>query len=125
MLLHVALHVGIYSIYFFFPLDLIEYNIIFAVLSRVCAAGSYYACLQFASEIFPTEIRGKGSSAFEISGGIGLFIQPQINYLVSILQKTYSLTKNKITQGATEKLLLISADTDMNRYTNFHIGKGR
>jgi len=53
-----------------------EYNIIFAVLSRVCAAGSYYACLQFASEIFPTEIRGKGSSAFEISGGIGLFIQP-------------------------------------------------
>ena len=88
MLLHIALHVGIYSIYFFFPLDLIEYNIIFAVLSRVCAAGSYYACLQFASEIFPTEIRGKGSSAFEISGGIGLFIQPQINYLVSILQKT-------------------------------------
>ena len=88
MLLHVALHVGIYSIYFFFPIDLIEYNIIFAVLSRVCAAGSYYACLQFASEIFPTEIRGKGSSAFEISGGIGLFIQPQINYLVSILQKT-------------------------------------
>ena len=88
MLLHIALHVGIYSIYFFFPIDLIEYNIIFAVLSRVCAAGSYYACLQFASEIFPTEIRGKGSSAFEISGGIGLFIQPQINYLVSILQKT-------------------------------------
>ena len=66
------------------PIDLIEYNIIFAVLSRVSAAGSYYACLQFASEIFPTEIRGKGSSAFEISGGIGLFIQPQINYLVSI-----------------------------------------
>ena len=88
MLLHIALHVGIYSIYFLFPIDLIEYNIIFAVLSRVCAAGSYYACLQFASEIFPTEIRGKGSSAFEISGGIGLFIQPQINYLVSILQKT-------------------------------------
>jgi len=67
--------------YAFWPKDLMEYNIIFAVLSRVCAAGSYYACLQFASEIFPTEIRGKGSSAFEISGGIGLFIQPQINYL--------------------------------------------
>lgn len=58
-------------------------NMILAVTSRVCAAGSYYACLQFASELFPTEIRGKGSSAFEISGGIGLFIQPQINYLVS------------------------------------------
>ena len=56
---------------------------IFAVASRVCAAGSYYACLQFASELFPTEIRGKGSSAFEISGGVGLFIQPQINYLVN------------------------------------------
>lgn len=54
---------------------------IFAVASRVCAAGAYYACLQFASELFPTEIRGKGSSAFEISGGLGLFIQPQINYL--------------------------------------------
>ena len=58
---------------------------IFAVASRVCAAGAYYACLQFASELFPTEIRGKGSSAFEISGGLGLFIQPQINYLVRIL----------------------------------------
>ena len=64
--------------------DFPEYmSTIFAVTSRVCAAGSYYACLQFASELFPTEIRGKGSSAFEISGGIGLFIQPQINYLVS------------------------------------------
>ena len=77
----------------FYFSDQSQYAIIFAVLSRVCAAGSYYACLQFASEIFPTEIRGKGSSAFEISGGIGLFIQPQINYLVSttnpyILQKT-------------------------------------
>ena len=60
------------------------WSLIFAVTSRVCAAGSYYACLQFASELFPTEIRGKGSSAFEISGGIGLFMQPQINYLVSI-----------------------------------------
>ena len=59
---------------------------ILAVTSRVCAAGSYYACLQFASELFPTEIRGKGSSAFEISGGIGLFIQPQINYLVKIVK---------------------------------------
>ena len=57
---------------------------IFAVASRVCAAGAYYACLQFASELFPTEIRGKGSSAFEISGGLGLFIQPQINYLVRV-----------------------------------------
>ena len=53
-----------------------------AIISRVMAAASYYACLQFASEIFPTEIRGKGSSAFEITGGLGLFIQPQINYLV-------------------------------------------
>ena len=76
--------VYLYFVFFSSYIDLIEYNIIFAVLSRVCAAGSYYACLQFASEIFPTEIRGKGSSAFEISGGIGLFIQPQINYLVSI-----------------------------------------
>jgi len=61
------------------------YSTIFAVASRVCAAGAYYACLQFASELFPTEIRGKGSSAFEISGGLGLFIQPQINYLAKSL----------------------------------------
>ena len=66
-------------------------NMILAVTSRVCAAGSYYACLQFASELFPTEIRGKGSSAFEISGGIGLFIQPQINYLVSKVIKIRKL----------------------------------
>eukprot|EP00093_Oithona_nana_P010790 10790.XXX_417320_413844_1 [CDS] Oithona nana genome sequencing. len=69
-------------VFVFSPSDWPDYlNMILAVTSRVCAAGSYYACLQFASELFPTEIRGKGSSAFEISGGIGLFIQPQINYL--------------------------------------------
>ena len=80
-------------IYFVFVFSLIGsqlpelqgmWGTIFAVASRVCAAGAYYACLQFASELFPTEIRGKGSSAFEISGGLGLFIQPQINYLVRV-----------------------------------------
>lgn len=54
---------------------------ILAILGRVFSAGAYYVCVQFASELFPTEVRGKGSSAFEICGGIGLFIQPKINYL--------------------------------------------
>ncbi len=58
--------------------------------ARVFAAGAYYVCLQFASEIFPTEIRGKGSSAFEICGGLGLFIQPEINYLVGHFRLNYS-----------------------------------
>jgi MFS family permease len=59
-----------------------DFHLILAIIGRVAAAGAYYSCVQFASEIFPTEIRGKGSSAFEIFGGIGLFIQPKINYLV-------------------------------------------
>merc|ERR1719210_3020040 len=82
-------------VFVFSPSEWPDYlNMILAVTSRVCAAGSYYACLQFASELFPTEIRGKGSSAFEISGGIGLFIQPQINYLVSKVHQSAPILIN-------------------------------
>ena len=56
-----------------------------AMFGRMFATGAYYICLQYASEIFPTSIRGSGLSLCEIIGGIGLFMSPWIVYLVSIL----------------------------------------
>ena len=55
-----------------------------AMFGRMFATGAYYICLQYASEIFPTSIRGSGLSLCEIIGGIGLFMSPWIVYLVSI-----------------------------------------
>lgn len=52
-----------------------------AMFGRMFATGAYYICLQYASEIFPTSIRGSGLSACEIIGGIGLFMSPWIVYL--------------------------------------------
>ena len=53
-----------------------------AMLGRMFATGAYYICLQCASEVFPTVIRGKGVATCEIMGGIGLFVCPMIVYLV-------------------------------------------
>ena len=55
-----------------------------AMFGRMFATGAYYICLQYASEIFPTSIRGSGLSLCEIIGGIGLFMSPWIVYLVNI-----------------------------------------
>ena len=53
-----------------------------AMLGRMFATGAYYICLQCASEVFPTVIRGKGVATCEIMGGVGLFVCPMIVYLV-------------------------------------------
>ena len=55
-----------------------------AMLGRMFATGAYYICLQCASEVFPTVIRGKGVATCEIMGGIGLFVCPMIVYLVHL-----------------------------------------
>jgi len=71
-----------------------------AMFGRMFATGAYYICLQYASEIFPTSIRGSGLSACEIVGGIGLFLSPWIVYLVRITllmhhcANTYYISRN-------------------------------
>ena len=62
-----------------------------AMFGRMFATGAYYICLQYASEIFPTSIRGSGLSACEIIGGIGLFMSPWIVYLVCIIYSLINL----------------------------------
>ena len=65
-----------------------------AMFGRMFATGAYYICLQYASEIFPTSIRGSGLSACEIIGGIGLFMSPWIVYLVRIIYRWIELIVN-------------------------------
>ena len=60
-----------------------DFSIIVALVGRFFATGAYYVCLQYASELFPTSIRGAGLSACEVFGGVGLLISPWIVYLVS------------------------------------------
>ena len=68
--------------YAFVPSDMESLRMSSAMFGRMFATGAYYICLQYASEIFPTSIRGSGLSACEIIGGIGLFMSPWIVYLV-------------------------------------------
>ena len=65
-------------------LDMESLRMSSAMFGRMFATGAYYICLQYASEIFPTSIRGSGLSLCEIIGGIGLFMSPWIVYLVSM-----------------------------------------
>ena len=65
-------------------LDMESLRMSSAMFGRMFATGAYYICLQYASEIFPTSIRGSGLSLCEIIGGIGLFMSPWIVYLVNI-----------------------------------------
>ena len=65
-----------------------------AMFGRMFATGAYYICLQYASEIFPTSIRGSGLSLCEIIGGIGLFMSPWIVYLVNIKISIASINNN-------------------------------
>ena len=67
-----------------FVVDMESLRMSSAMFGRMFATGAYYICLQYASEIFPTSIRGSGLSLCEIIGGIGLFMSPWIVYLVNI-----------------------------------------
>jgi len=67
--------------YAFVPPDMESLRMSSAMFGRMFATGAYYICLQYASEIFPTSIRGSGLSLCEIIGGIGLFMSPWIVYL--------------------------------------------
>jgi hypothetical protein len=66
----------------------------FALAGRTVASGAYYICLQYASEIFPTSLPGKGVASCEVIGGIGMFIGPWIVYLVRIIFNTKAIILN-------------------------------
>ena len=62
----------------------LELSISIALIGRFFATGAYFVCLQYASELFPTSIRGAGLSACEVFGGVGLLLSPWIVYLVRL-----------------------------------------
>ena len=78
-----------------------------AMFGRMFATGAYYICLQYASEIFPTSIRGSGLSACEIIGGIGLFMSPWIVYLVRNLRYHHGHVNDIISQRSSSSLFCI------------------
>ena len=95
-------------------LDMESLRMSSAMFGRMFATGAYYICLQYASEIFPTSIRGSGLSLCEIIGGIGLFMSPWIVYLVSInnlklkpilIGKVTKESMNHIVSGGNSKWL--------------------
>jgi hypothetical protein len=53
-----------------------------ALFGRMFATGSYCIALQYAYELFPTAIRGTAVATCEVFGSLGLFLCPQIVYLV-------------------------------------------
>ncbi|KAL3219871.1 hypothetical protein MRX96_005632 [Rhipicephalus microplus] len=57
-------------------------TLVMAVLSIVCYAGGYNITYQLASEIFPTEIRGRGVLIKRLFGDIGSCLGADVAYLV-------------------------------------------
>eukprot|EP00096_Caligus_rogercresseyi_P005493 TRINITY_DN21053_c0_g1_i1.p1 TRINITY_DN21053_c0_g1~~TRINITY_DN21053_c0_g1_i1.p1 ORF type:complete len:227 (-),score=22.41 TRINITY_DN21053_c0_g1_i1:143-787(-) len=73
---------GISSIsYGFAPTEFETYKLCIALAGRIFITGAYYISLLYASEIFPTEIRGKGMAICEFIGGFGIILSPSIIYL--------------------------------------------
>lgn len=57
-------------------------TLVMAVISIVCYAGGYNITYQLASEIFPTEIRGRGVLIKRLFGDIGSCLGADVAYLV-------------------------------------------
>ena len=49
-----------------------------ALLGRLNITATCYICLQFATEIFPTNIRGRGVALCEMAGGVAILTSPGV-----------------------------------------------
>ena len=54
------------------------------LMGRMTIAAAYFVCLQYASELIPTVLRGRGVALCEVAGGVAIILSPGIVYLVSI-----------------------------------------
>ncbi len=83
-LLLCALGSGLASIaYEYIPTEMSVFRLCDALSGRMFAVGIYYVALQFSLEVLPTVVRGTGAAMCEIFGGLGVFMCPQIVYLVN------------------------------------------
>ena len=63
----------------------IDYGVLRLVVGlcgRLTVTAAYFICLQYASEIFPTVLRGRGVGLCEVVGGVAILGSPAIVYLV-------------------------------------------
>ena len=51
------------------------------LLGRLNITAAFFISLQFASEIFPTVIRGRGVALCEMAGGLAVLVSPGIVHL--------------------------------------------
>ena len=72
----------IYLLFLSKQFSCLSFRLCDALAGRMFAVGLYYVALQFSLEVLPTVIRGSGAAACEIFGGLGVFLCPQIVYLV-------------------------------------------
>ena len=57
------------------------------LFGRLTVTAAYFICLQYASEIFPTVLRGRGVALCEVAGGLAILGSPAIVYLVGWILK--------------------------------------
>ena len=58
-------------------------RLMIGLFGRLTVTAAYFVCLQYASEIFPTVLRGRGVALCEVAGGLAMLGSPAIVYLVS------------------------------------------
>ena len=57
-------------------------RLMIGLFGRLTVTAAYFICLQYASEIFPTVLRGRGVALCEVAGGLAILGSPAIVYLV-------------------------------------------
>jgi hypothetical protein len=65
--------------------SLLDYDMLrlmIGLFGRLTVTAAYFICLQYASEIFPTVLRGRGVALCEVAGGVAILGSPAIVYLV-------------------------------------------
>ena len=58
-------------------------RLVSALMGRMTIAAAYFVSLQYASELIPTVVRGRGVAMCEVVGGVGILVSPAIVYMVT------------------------------------------
>ena len=64
--------------------DYYQTRLVSGLMGRMTIAAAYFVCLQYASELMPKPLRGRGVALCETAGGLAVLMSPGIVYLVKV-----------------------------------------
>ena len=71
-------------------------RLVSALMGRMTIAAAYFVSLQYASELIPTVVRGRGVAMCEVVGGVGILISPAIVYMVNNYKQVFIISIRRV-----------------------------